>query len=174
MPGTERWGTDPGHHGLQPGSIPCRPRPPALPSVAPAPLARTVGWPWSEGSVGPGPTGHAVRRVSWAGVWAWGKLVQISGQQRHVRRACMQQHSADAPRDGERPGLRAPRSPGACVAQSGLCCELTSHVCDHMSIKLSFRWARALLMGVRPPGRGPASVGPAGRWVGWGCRSSPR
>lgn len=65
----------------------------------------------------------------------------------------MQWRSADALRDGERPGLRAPQSPGACVAQSGLCCELTSRVCDHVSIKLSFRWARAPLVGVRPPGR---------------------
>ena len=84
---------------------------------------------------------------------AWGKSLQISGRQRPVRRAWTRRRLADARGTVNILGRGLAVSRYLC-SQSGLCCELTSHVCDHVSIKLSYRWGRALLTGsvcVGPP-----------------------
>lgn len=125
----------------------------------------------------PGPVGPAVRRASWAAVWHL-RLQCGLGQAASdlwAAEACLDQTALS-----RHPGtvnvlgcsLAVSR---CCVALSGLCCELTSRVCDHVSIKLSYRWGRARSGGSMCAG--PPAVLPGesvGGGVGRGRRTSLR
>lgn len=145
-------GTDWGRHGLH---LLWPPPPSSTPRGPPTAPAR---WPTQRGDLGrkaactQGPRAlqcggcPGLRSGTCACGVAWGKSLQVSGRQRPVRRAWTRQPSADAQGTVNILGCGLAVSRCLC-SQSGLCYELTSRVCDHVSIKLFYRLGRALLTG---------------------------